>query len=151
MHIIIIPCIQLYIKIIKYDTLFFSANYIHASLCKFTDIRPVYLASFDINSTGNITALNMEFNLACDIESGATCTVEIIPLDTNTNSHMSQRQIHNITEDNGKNLFHSQQIISTFLNITEGLNYTVQAYLLSSEGDMIGSEFQTLISIPFGM
>ena len=132
-------------KIIKYVTLF---SQLHS--CLFTDIRPVYLASFDI-STGNITVLNMEFNLACDIESGATCTVEIMPLNNNTNANMSQRQIHNITDNNGKNLFRSQQAILTFLNITQGLDYTVQAYLLSSEGRMIGSEFQTLISIPFGM
>ena len=93
----------------------------------------------------------MKFNLACDIESGATCTVEIMPLNNNTNANTSQRQIHNITDNNGKNLFRSQQAILTFLNIAQGLDYTVQAYLLSSEGRMIGSEFQTLISIPFGM
>ena len=117
----------------------------------FTDIRPVYLALFAINSTGNITTLEMELNLACDIESGATCIVDITPQNNNTHSNMSQRQIHNITnEDVGGNLFHPQQVFLTFLNVTEGLEYMIQARLLSSEEDMIGPEFQTIISVPFG-
>ena len=94
----------------------------------------------------------MGLTLACDIESGATCVVDIFPQNNNTHSKMSQRQIHNITdEDNEENLFHPQQVFLTFLNLTEGLEYMVQARLLSSEGDMIGQEFQTIISIPFGM
>ena len=112
----------------------------------------MYLASFAINRTGNITTLKMGLTLACDIESGATCIVDIIPQNNNTHSKMSQRQIHNITdEDDEENLFRPQQVFLTFLNLTEGIEYMVQAHLLSSEGDMIGQEFQTIISIPFGM
>ena len=118
----------------------------------FTDIRPVYLASFTINRTGNITTLNMGLNLACDIESGATCIVDIIQQNNITRLNMSQRQTHNITdEDDEETLFRPQQVFLTFLNITEGLEYMVQARLLSSEGDMIGQGFQTIISVPFGM
>ena len=117
----------------------------------FTDIRPVYLASFAINSTRNITILEMGLNLACDIESGASCIVNITPQNNNTHSNMSQGQIHNITdEDVGGNLFSPQQVFLTFLNVTEGLEYIVQARLRRSEGDMIGPEFQTIISVPFG-
>ena len=109
----------------------------------------MYLASFAINRTGNITTLNMGLNLACDIESGATCIVDIIP-QNNTHSNMSQRQIHNITDEDEENLFRPRQIFLNFLNITAGLEYMVEARLLSSEGDMIGQGFQIIISVPFG-
>ena len=96
----------------------------------------------------------MGLNLACGIESGAICILDIIPQNNDTNSNTSQRQIHNITEsddDVERNLFRPQQLFLTFLNITEGLEYAVQARLLSSEGNMIGAGFQTIISVPFGM
>ena len=93
----------------------------------------------------------MGLNLACDIKSGATCIVDIIPQNNITRLNMSQRQIHNITdEDDEETLFRPQQAFLTF-NITEGLEYMVQACLLSSEGDMIGQGFQTIISVPFGI
>ena len=115
----------------------------------YIDIRPVYLDSFKtINSTGNVTTLQIMFNLACGIES-ATCVVDVIPLKNNSNLNTTHIQMHNITDED--NLFHPQQVILTFPNIMVGLEYTVHAHLLSSDGDVIGPEFQTLIDVPFGM
>ena len=110
----------------------------------------MYLASFAINRTGSITTINMGLNLACDIESGATCIVDIMPQNNITRLNMSQRQIHITDEDDEETLFRPQQVFLTF-NITEGLEYMVQARLLSSKGDMIGQGFQTIISVPFGI
>ena len=120
----------------------------------YTDIRPVYLASFEVNnSTGNVTTLEIAFNLSCNIEREVTYIVYIIPLNNNIHSNANQTQIHNITnEDIGEeNLFHPRQVLLTFSNIMRGLEHTVQAQLLNSERDMIGPEFQMNISIPFGM
>ena len=119
----------------------------------YTDIRPVYLASFEVhNSTGNVTTLEITFNLSCDVESGVTYIMDIILLNS-IHSNTSQTQIRNNTnEDIGEeDLFHPRQVLLTFSNIIRGLEYTVQARLLNSERDMIGPEFQTNISIPFGM
>ena len=119
----------------------------------YTDIRPAYLASFEVdNSTGNVTTLEITFNLSCDVESGITYIMDIIPLN-NIHSNTSQTQIHNITnEDIGeKNLFRPRQVLLSFSNIVRGLEYTVQARLFNSERDMIGPDFKMNISIPFGM
>ena len=116
----------------------------------YIDIRPVYLDSFEaINSTGIVTTLQMTFNLACNIESEATCTVVVIPLNNKSHLNTTHRQIHNIT--NEEDVFHPQQVILTFPDIMLGLEYMVRAHLLSSEGVIIGPEFQTVISVPFGM
>ena len=113
----------------------------------YTDIRPVYLASFEAsNSTGNVTTLKMVFNLSCGIESGATCIVDVIPV--NSTHSTSHSQTHNITE--GDDLFHPQQIFLTFFNVTQGIEYTINARIQSSQGNVIGTEFNTIITAPFG-
>ena len=91
----------------------------------------------------------MTFNLACNIESKATCVVDVIPLDNNNHLITTHRQIHNIT--NEEDLFHPQQVILTFPDIMVGLEYIVRAHLLSSEGVIIGPESLTVSSVPFGM
>ena len=116
----------------------------------YIDIRPVYLDLFEaINSTGNVTTLQITLNLACNIESEATCVVNVIPLNNNSLLNTTHRQIHNIT--NEEDLFHPQQVTLTFPDIMVGLEYMVHAHLFSSEGVTIGPESQAIISIPFGM
>ena len=116
----------------------------------YIDIRPVYLDTFEaINSTGNVTTLQMTFKLACGIEKEATCVVDIIPLKINSNLSTSYTQMHSIS--NEENLFHPQQVILTFSDIMLAVEYIVHGRLLSSEGEMIGPEFQTIISAPSGM
>ena len=89
------------------------------------------------------------FNLACGIEKEATCVVDVTPLKINSNLNTSYTQMHNISDE--ENLFHPQQVILTFSDIMVALEYTVHGRLLSSEGEMIGPEFQTIISAPSGM
>ena len=120
---------------------------------RYTDIRPVYLVSFKAASnTGNITTLEITFNLSCDIyiQNEVTLIVDIIPLNNSVHSNASQTQRHNIMidDDNEENLFRPWQVLLTFSDIMRGLEYTVQARL---EGDIILPEFQMIISVPFGM
>ena len=116
---------------------------------QYLDIRPVYLDTFEaINSTGSVTTLQITFDLVCGIEKEATCVVDVIPLKINSNLNTSYTQMHSIS--NEENLFHPQQVILTFSDIMVALEYTVHGHL-SSEGEMIGPEFQTIISIPSGM
>lgn len=111
-----------------------------------TDLRPVHLASFEaINSTGNVIVLKIGFNLACDIKNGTTLVVDVISLN---NTSARQRQILNFTDKITEELFQPQQIFLCFLNIAAGFEYSVQARLLNSEGDIIGTEFHTIISVP---
>lgn len=116
------------------------------------DLRPVYLVSLEaISSMGNITILKIGFNLACGIENGTTLVVDVVPLNNNNDTSMSQRQIHDITDKIiEEQFFRPQQVFLTFMNITTGLDYTVQARLLNSEGDIIGAEFHMNISVPSG-
>ena len=111
----------------------------------------MYLASFEaVSSKRNVTTLRIGVNLSCGIQSGATCIVDIIPVDNNNNA--SHRQIYNITEENNdKNMFNPKQVFLNFINIIRRNEYILQARLLSSEGDMIGPEFHTTIGVPFGM
>ena len=113
----------------------------------------MYLVSFKAASnTGNITTLEITFNLSCDIyiQNEVTLIVDIIPLNNSIHSNASQTQRHNIMIDDDieENLFRPWQVLLTFSDIMRGLEYTVQARL---EGDIILPEFQMIISVPFGM
>jgi len=108
-------------------------------------VSPIYLVSyetFDVTA-GILTTLKLRFQLACRTEDLVMFCVNI----SASNSSLFFTQSGEILKDDN-DLFEASEMFVTFLNIRLGMEYSVHAHLLASDGALVGVQHQRIINVP---